>query len=189
MALARILSLTRRPAYQPSPRFGHYAAPIGGKVVMWGGRTDDFVKTKSKPIESVEVLDMLVEEWQHKSTSGEAPPPMYQGACVAVGNTIYTCCGHDGTSYYNSVHVLDSSTWRSTCRTVRPTNPDQGPIPKLGCAMIAISNDKLALVGGWGIPTHPIQPGSTFVRTSSPDGRGLTNELHHFCTKKSKCTS
>ncbi len=183
--MAQIRATLRRPAYQPSPRFGHYAAPIGGKVVMWGGLTDDFVKTRSKPIESVEVLDTLVEEWQHNSTSGEAPPPMYQGACAAVGNTIYTCCGFDGTSPHNSVHVLDSDQWR----TVRPTNPDQGPMPKCACAMIAFSNDKLALVGGYGKPTHPIQPGSTFVRhTSFTDGRGFTNELHFFCTKKSKCT-
>ncbi len=153
---------------------------------MWGGRTDDFVMTRSKPIESVEVLDTLVEEWQHKSTSGEAPPPMYNGACAAVGNTLYTCCGYDGSSLHNSVHVLDSSQWR----TVQPTNPDQGPIPKTGCGMISTSNDKLAVVGGYGTPSHPIQPGATFVKdTSYIDGRGWSNELHFFCTKKSKCTS
>ncbi len=185
--MAQIRATLRRPAYQPSPRFGHYAAPIGSKVVMWGGRTDDFAKTRSKPIESVEVLDTLVEEWQHKSTSGEAPPPMYDGACAAVEHMLYTCCGYNGTSFCNSVHVLeDSSQWR----TVRPTNPDQGPIRKSGCAMISISNDKLAVVGGYGIPTHPIQPGSTFIRnTSFTNGRGWTNELHFLSTKRSKCTS
>ena len=44
--------------------------------------------------------------------------------------------------------------------------------------MVAYSQDRLALFGGYGIPTNPSQPGDTF----SKDTRhfGFTNEFHIF---------
>ncbi len=171
--MAQIHATLRRPTYQPSPRWGQCAAPIGGKVMMWGGLTEDFVQTRSRPIQSVEVLDTLVEEWQHKDTSGEAPPSLYGGACAAVQHTVYVCCGGDGTSFHNPFHALDSSQWRA----VRPTNQDQGPMPISGCAIVSIDSDKLALVGGYG--------STMFVRdTRDTDGNGWTNELHLFSSNR-----
>ena len=56
-----------------------------------------------------------------------------------------------------------------------------GPMRKWGCGMVLFNNNKLAVIGGYGWPTGPTQPGSTFIRdTRSTDGRGLSNEFHVF---------
>ena len=58
---------------------------------------------------------------------------------------------------------------------------DDGPMSKAGCGMVHFHHDKLAVIGGYGFPTGPTQPGSTFIRnTRFTDGRGTTNEGHVF---------
>ena len=52
---------------------------------------------------------------------------------------------------------------------------------KAGCGMVHFHHNKLAVIGGYGFPTGPIQPGSSLIRnTKFADGRGWTNELHVF---------
>ncbi len=184
MALAKIWSVTRPSSYQPSPRFGHYTVPIGGKLFVWSGCCAEGVKRQ--PV--VEVFDGIIEEWQQKRTTGVPSPPMDTGGCATVGTAIYACCGADGTSRYSSLHSLDSDSY--VWNGVQPTNPGDGPMEKSGCGMISIDDDKLALIGGYGKPTHPLQPGATFVRnTSVTSGRGWTDEYHLFHTNESKFTS
>lgn len=148
----------RRPAYtppyQPSPRIAHSAVSLGSGVIVWNGRVADFLKIKGKPQNPsvVEVLDGLLEEWQQKTTYGAAPLPMYWGACAALGNSIYTC-GYDGTTVCNSIHHLDPYSYK--WKGVQPSNPADSPMPKFGCVMIAIDDDKLAVIGGYGKPTNP----------------------------------
>ncbi len=184
MALAKIWSVTRPSSYQPAPRFGHYTVSIAGKVYVWSGCGAEGVKRQSV----VEVIDGIVEEWQQKTTTGVPPPPMYRGACAAVGTSMYVTCGYDGASWYSSLHSLDSVSY--VWNGVQPTNPGDGPMEKFGCGMISIDDDKLALIGGYGKPTHPLQPGATFVRnTNYTDGRGWTDAFHLFHTNESKFTS
>ena len=55
------------------------------------------------------------------------------------------------------------------------------PMRKTGCGIVHFHHDKLAVIGGYGIPTGPTQPGSSFIRdTGHTDGRGWTNEIHVF---------
>ena len=54
-----------------------------------------------------------------------------------------------------------------------------GPMRKAGCGMVHFHHDKLAVIGGYGYPTGPPQPGSTFINVGT-DGRGATNEIHVF---------
>ena len=52
---------------------------------------------------------------------------------------------------------------------------------KIACGMVYFHHDKLAVIGEFGIPTGPVQPGSSFIRyTKFTDGRGWTNEVHVF---------
>ena len=52
---------------------------------------------------------------------------------------------------------------------------------KAECGIVHFHHDKLAVIGGYGIPTGPTQPGSSFIRsTRYTDGRGWTNEIHVF---------
>ena len=56
---------------------------------------------------------------------------------------------------------------------------------KTGCRMVSYEGDKLALLGAYGIPTGPIQPGSRFIKsTMFTDGRGWSNEFHLFHLKE-----
>jgi hypothetical protein len=62
-----------------------------------------------------------------------------------------------------------------------------GPMKKISCGMGHFHGDKLALIGGFGVPNGPIQPGSTFIRnTRFSDGSGWTNEIHVFSISQGK---
>ena len=52
---------------------------------------------------------------------------------------------------------------------------------KGGCGMVSFLQDKLAVFGGYGIPTGPTQPGAMFTKdTEFATGSGWSNELHVF---------
>ena len=54
---------------------------------------------------------------------------------------------------------------------------------KYGCGMVHFHDDKLAVIGGYGYPSGPIQSGteSEFIlNTDFGDGRGWSNEFHVF---------
>lgn len=57
-------------------------------------------------------------------------------------------------------------------------NPADGPMRKRSCRMVAYGHNKLALFGGFGIPTGCIQPGATFAKIT--EKIGYTNELYMF---------
>ncbi len=150
-------------------------------MFMWSGCAVEGVKRQS-----VEVFDGIMEEWQQKLTTGVPPLVMYSGACAAVGASIYVCSGRNETSLYSSLHSLDSVSY--VWNGVQPTNPGDGPMEKYGCGMISIDSNKLALIGGYGNPTHPLHTGATFVKETSFRS-GWTNEFHFFLTNVSTFTS
>ena len=175
---AFLRALKGNTKYEPSPRFAHCAVPIGGRVYAWGGHTQDFSESGRQKLKSVvETFDPYTEVWQQRGTSGSPPPGVCNGAFAAIGDSMYVSCGHDGSKYYSGLHEFDITTLQWKDRTA-----PEGPMRKYGCRMISYEGDKLALFGGYGIPTGPIQPGSKFIKNtwSTADGRGWTNEFHLF---------
>ena len=179
--MASILrALKGNTKYEPLPRFDHYAVPIRGRVYAWGGRTQDFSESGRQKLESVvETFDPHTEVWQQRGTSGSPPLGVYEGACAAVGDSMYVSCGRDGSKYYSGLHEFDTTTLQWKDRTVT-----EGPMTKVGCQMISYEGDKLALLGGFGYPTGPIQPGSKSIKNTKFTGYGWTNEFHLFHTRE-----
>ena len=176
--------LGRTKPYEPSPRWGHCATPVGGRCFLWGGRVPDFSATGRKKLAStVEIFDPCLELWEQQSTSGVPPPGLYFGTSVSLSNQLYSFGGCDGASFYNTLHTLDPTSleWKEQ----RVLNQADGPMGKFGCGMVPYGQDRLALFGGAGIPTGPTQPGATFTKhTRYTDGRGWSNELHSFNIKE-----
>ena len=174
--------LGRTKAYEPSPRFSHYAAPVGGKCFIWGGLVPVFSASGRKKLApTVEIFDPYLEMWDQQATSGVTPPGLYDGACVSLSNVLYLFGGFDGDSLYNSLHMLDSTSldWKE----LRVLNQADGPMRKKGCTMVMYKRDRLAMFGGYGIPTDHTHSGGTFTKDTKhtgSDGRGWSNELHMF---------
>ena len=180
--MASILSslFGQTKVYEPSPRYGHGAAAVGGRYYLWGGRVRDFSASGRRKLTStVEIFDPHLETWEEHPTTGVQPPGLYGGACASLLDSLYWFGGNDGTSYYNSLHRLDTTTleWRE----LQPLNRVDGPMRKLWCGIVSFLQDKLAVFGGCGIPTGPTQPGAMFTKnTDFTDGSGWSNKLHVF---------
>ena len=162
--------------YEPSPRFSHGAAPVGGRCYLWGGCVQDFSESGRRKLAStIEIFDPHLVTWEKHHTTGVPPPGLVHGACTSLLDSLYWFGGDDGSSYYhNSLHRLDTITleWRE----LQPLNQR-----KHGCGMVSFLRDKLAVFGGYGFPTGPTQPGAMFTRnTDDTSGGGWSNELHVF---------
>ena len=171
----------RTKLYEPSPRFFHGAAPVGGRCYLWGGCVQDFtVSGRRKLASTVEIFDPYQETWEEHHTTGVPPPGLYAGACTSLSDSLYWFGGENGSSYHNSLHRLDPTTleWRE----LKPLNQADGPMRKVGCGMVSFLQDKLAVFGGCGIPRGPTQPGTMFTENAKyfTDGSGWSNELHVF---------
>ena len=166
--------------YEPSPKFGHGAALVGGRCYLWGGRVQDFSESGGRKLAStIEIFDPYLETWEKHPTTGVPPPGLYFGACTPLLDSFYWFGGGDDSSLYNSLHKLDPTTleWSE----LQPLNQADGPMRKLGCGMVSFLQDQLAMFGGNGIPTGPTQPGAMFTKnTQHTDGNGWSNELHVF---------
>ena len=110
---------------------------------------------------------------------------MYSAASASVDDDLFTFGGCDDSRLYNTLHILKgTSQWIELC----PQNKSpESPIAKNGAGMVAFS-DNLAVVGGYGIPHGPTQPGSSFIKnTDSTDSSGWTNEFHIYNLKDGMC--
>ena len=165
--------------YEPSPRAAHNDCCISDNIYVGFGRTEDFSATAKRELSrQLEVYDRYSKTWVQRKTTGAPPPGLAVGACTSIKNKLYTYGGHDGSDspYTGTLSQLDTSTMEWKLLT-----SDIGPMKKQGARMIAVNDEQLAVLGGVGIPTSPIQPGSSFVRDSSrSDGSGCTNEFHIF---------
>ena len=149
---------------------------------MWGGRTEDFSESNRRKLASVvEIYDpyLAIEAWQQEATTGVPPPGLYDGGCTSGHELLLWCGGHDGKSRFGALHQLNTMLLK--WEELHPKNASQGPMAKSGCGLALFQLGKVGLFGGYGIPTGPTQPGSTFIRnTGSSDGGGWTNEFHLF---------
>jgi len=176
------MASTPSSLYQPSPRYLHYAGQAGGKSYVWGGYTQDFHDGGIDKVRStLNVFDSYLETWQKKHTTGTPPRGLLNGAYTSHTNQVYSFAGHDGSDYMNSLHVLDTDklVWEKH-------HPRIGPMPKSGCGMVFFGKQHLATVGGYGLPTQPVQP-ELFIRDpESTKGRGWTNEFYVFDVTEGK---
>ena len=164
---------------EPTPRSSHGAAAVEGKCYLWGGRVQYFSKSGRRNVAStIEIFDPNLEIWEKHPTTGIPPPGLYGGACTSLLDSLYWFGGWDGSSYYNSLHRLDTTTleWRE----LQPQNQTDRPMRKIWCGMVSFLQDQLATFGGYGIPTGSIQPGATFIKDCFTSGIGWSNELHVF---------
>ena len=165
--------------YEPSPRAGHNDCCISDNIYVGFGFMGDFSATAMRELSrQVEVYDCYSKTWAQRKTTGTPPPGLAYGACTSIKNKLYTYSGYGGggSPFTGTLSQLDTSTMEWKLLT-----SDIGPMKKRGAGMIALNGEQLAVLGGYGIPTSPTQPGSSFVRdSSSSDGSGWTNEFHIF---------
>ena len=133
--------------YEPLPRLYHVAERVGSKLLVQGGRTQDFSETSKQRLASeVETFDLYSELWERKRVEGDAPSPgTILAASASLHDDLFTFGGLNGRKYSNALHRFDSKTWR-WCQ-LSPQNAAGAPIPKAGCGMVAFPNS-LAMFGG-----------------------------------------
>ena len=176
MALLRALGLNQPPKpYEPKPRFAHYAGAVGGQCFVFAGCTVDFDKTKEELSSTVEVFDQYLEEWKALKTTGSPPKRLYAGGCcVSPSDDLYTYGGHDGSNWRGGLYKLSSLKWNQLSAESDPS----GPMRKVDCRIVFFNKSKLAIIGGYGLPHGPPQPGASFVKNKRfTDGQGWTNEI------------
>ena len=177
MALLRALGLNR--PYEPKPRFLHYAGAVGGECFIFAGMTVDFLKTKEELSSTIEVFDQYLEQWRALKTTGSPPKGLYDGGCcVSPSGDLYVYGGHDGSVHHGGIYKLSSLDWSQLSAESDPN----GPMKKTDCRMVCFSNkNKIAIIGGYGLPHGPPQPGSSFIKSKRYTDRwGWTNEIHIF---------
>ena len=181
MGVAVLMATQELQLYEPVARLKHAAFPVEGRVYVRGGRTADFVlgseDEKTKLATFIEQFDPHLEVWRQLNTSGTPHPGLSVACCTSFGEHVYIYGGFSGKGYEGVLSCLNVNTltWSLLC-----PETDGGPMKKCGSGMFMFKyGDKVAVIGGYGIPTGPTQPGATFTRdTKCMDGRGWSNEFH-----------
>ena len=145
---------------------------------MRGGLTKDLSVDDLRSC--VHSYDPLLEAWGSARATGELPPGLYQGACTAAWGEVFHYGGYEGfgniMSSALSRFTPSTHTWSQLCE-----GSMDGPMAKTGCGMVSCGEGQLCVFAGYGHPTGPVQPGSTFIKdTRFTDGRGWSNELHLY---------
>ncbi len=169
--------------YEPSPRLFANASASTDQLYIYGGRVDYFEENKIQLKKVVQIYECSTESWKEFATTGTPPPGIYNCATAYSDHILYFFGGHDGTLYSASLHQLDT---RSMTWTQLSSQHDRGPTRKSGCQMIYY-NYSLIVIGGYGIPSGELQPGSQFTEDKRfQDGRGWTNEIHMYNISQGK---
>ena len=166
--------------YEPDARRAPFSAVARGELHVWGGRTSNY-SSKINDYTSLQVYSQVEEIWRQITCSGDCPIRLFHGASTQNGQDIYTYGGQDESSYFGSLHKLDTLTSQWSKLTGHSLD---GPIRKSACGIVSYHN-QLILFGGFGALTHPTQTGSVCVYYGK-SGNGWTNELHSFDLTKGK---
>ena len=119
--------------YQPAPRAWHHVVPIGARLYMWGGRTEDFGESSRRKLESVvELYDPHRYLWQQEATTGAPPTGLYAGGCTSDHESLLWYGGYDGKSWSRSLHQLNTTTLK--WEELHQKSTSQSPMAKSGCA-------------------------------------------------------
>ena len=161
--------------HEPVGRWGHCSAIVDGKQYTYGGH---YGAGGSPPLSTVEILDLVTEQWQQMPTTGEAPPGHIAASCAAVTTYIYHFGGRDGSNYYNTIYSLEISKliWRAT----PAVNPHEAPMLKCDATMLVYGNT-LVISGGVGVLPQNPNP-NMYIPDPDPgyEGHGYTSEVHCF---------
>ena len=178
--------MANKRLYEPTARKDHVSFSVEGQVYLWGGETQDAVSgsedERIKLANRIEYFDPYLEVWSQRNTTGSPHPGLEYTVSASCGENMYMYGGFnmEGDDYEGALSCLNvkTLTWSQLCG---PAGTAGGPITKGSCGMVHFHHDKLAVIGGHGLPSGPTQPGSTFIRdTRFTDGRGWTNEIHVF---------
>ena len=174
-----------RNLYEPAARLAHVSFSAEGNVYLWGGATQDLSSEHLDELaRRIEPFDPYLEVWCRLNTAGTPHAGLHYAACASHGEHVYMY-GGVGTKYEDFLSCLNfavkTPTWSQLC----PAETVGGPMRKISCGMVHFHDDKLAVIGGYGYPNGPIQPGSVFFRNPNvTDGIGWTNEIHIFDTSQ-----
>ncbi len=169
--------------HEPSPRASANASASTDQFYIHGGIVNNFNDNKKQLKKVVQIFDCSTESWKELDTAGTPPPGIYWCATVYSAHILYLFGGYDGTSFYASLHQLDT---RSMTWSQLSPQYDSGPMRKYVCQMIH-HNNTLIVIGGYGIPSGELQSGSQFTKNEQYlDGRGWTNEIHMYNISQSK---
>ena len=137
---------------------------------------------------TIEVFDHYLEQWRKLTTAGDPPKGPYAGGCcVSPDGDLYIYGGHDGTSRHGALYKLTPGSMLWAQLSEEGASGHNSLAQKTGCQMICFGRDKLALIGGYGLPYNPNQPGATFMKdTKHTDGSGCSNKIHVFDLKLCK---
>ena len=174
MALSKLTGSSSK--YEPLPRYDHISSRVGSKVVVQGGWTKDFSKKSRQLLSSVvEIFDLYSESWEQRPVTGDAPSPgTYRAASTSLHDDLFSFGGADGSRPFNTLRRLDTE---KLCWS--QVSPQNAPIHKYGCGMIAFGNG-LGVFGGFGVPRAPTEPQSFIKDTRFTNGSGWTNEFHIY---------
>ena len=181
--MATFFSRLGSSKYEPLPRFGHVSQTVGSTVLVQGGWTKDFSEKSRQHLTSVvETFDPYSELWEQRHVEGDAPLlGTFAASSVSLHDDLFTFGGTDGRNYFNTLHKLDTKTWRWS--QLSPQNAEGAPMPKAGCGMIWFG-DNLGMFGGYGKPEGPTEPQTFMKSTMYTDGRGWSNEFHIYHLKE-----
>ena len=165
---------------EPEPRWAAYSTMVKNELILVGGQLQSYRGLRQQPpLHHVEVFNCNLSQWTQRRTTGTLPPPLYGSSCVCIGQLVYMFGGRTRHRFANTLFEFSVATvhWRE----LLPVNPKEGPMPKDSCGIINTNATTLFMIGGKGIPTGSLQPGSKFVQSKQfKDGRGWSNEIHCF---------
>ena len=181
-------TMDRADLYEPSPRFYHVAASVcdvstSPLVIVWGGDTLEFCSRDGKTLlaSRCQLFNLNSEVWSERHTLlGPPHTGLSAAACTSFEDHLFMYGGYCDDSCVSGVLSclnIETLTWSQ----LSPAGTAGGPMRKVSCGIVHVSSDKLAVIGGYGLPTGPKQPGSSFITdTEFTDGSGVTNEVHVF---------
>lgn len=164
---------------EPLHRFYHFMHTIGAKAYLYGGF---FSETIPHPLSfeilysTLHIFDPSEKKWTSKSVdAGVVPLGLFDAASTILNGNLYTYGGTDASGVVsNYLHQLDIKSMKWS--RLLPVNPDEGPMPKVGCGMVAFAQN-LGVFGGLGIDSERKDSEDEDASNST---RRRTNEFHWF---------